>query len=221
LEIVKPEFNKPIDKETENFTSNFFEELLKLLHPFMPFITEELYQHLNTDKKANKSIMFDTSVSYFNHTEIIEDIIPNFDKTKEIIANIRTIRQQKNIASKEKLTLYVKGEYNADYDEVIKKLGIVSEIKITSEKPSNAINYLVGTTEFSVPVAINTTEETAKMQSEIAYLEGFLKSVNAKLSNEKFVDNAKPEIVEIERKKQADTEQKIKALREGIENLKK
>jgi valyl-tRNA synthetase len=219
LEIVKPEFGKPIDKETEHFTSNFFEELLKLLHPFMPFITEELYQHLNADEKTNKSIMFDTSIKSFDHTVIIENIIPDFEKTKEIIAGIRTIRQQKNISPKEALTLYVKGEYNTDYDEIIKKLGSISEIKITDEKPENAISYLVGTTEFSVPVSINAAEEIAKMQAEITYLEGFLKSVNAKLGNEKFVANAKPEVVENERKKQADAEEKMAIIQAQITQL--
>jgi valyl-tRNA synthetase len=220
LEIIKPEYGKPIDKGTDNCTTNFFEEILKLLHPFMPFITEELYQHLNLGDDK-KSIMFDNTVNTFCTKEINANIIPDFETAKEIIANIRTIRQQKNISPKETITLYVKGEYNAEYDEVIKKLGNVSEIKITDEKPLNSISYLVGTTEFFVPVEINVEEEIAKMQAEIKYHEGFLKSVNAKLGNEKFVANAKSEVVENERKKQADAESKIKALTESINQLKK
>ena len=214
LEIIKPEFGKPIDKLTYDRTIYFFEELLKLLHPFMPFITEELYHSLS---EKSESIMFAQTAIDKNFNE---KAINEFEKAKEIITGIRNIRQQKNISPKEMLTLYVKGEYNADYDEVIKKLGNVSEIKITDEKPSNAINYLVGTTEFSVPVEINADEEIEKMQTEISYLEGFLKSVSAKLSNEKFVANAKPEIVENERKKQADAESKIVSLRESINQLK-
>jgi len=216
LEIIKPEFGKSIDKATYDYTLIIFEELLKILHPFMPFITEELY-HSFDNKKENESIMT-SQITNYDFT-FKGGIVSGFEKAKEIIAGIRNIRQQKNISPKEMLTLYVKGEYNTDYDEVIKKLGNVSKIKVTDEKPSNAISYLVGTTEFSIPVEINVEEEIAKMQAEIKYQQGFLESVNKKLSNEKFVANAKLEVVEMERKKQADAESKIKSLQESIAAL--
>ncbi|GHT18738.1 hypothetical protein FACS189429_5650 [Bacteroidia bacterium] len=215
LEIIKPEYGKPIDEETYSATINFFEELLKLLHPFMPFITEELY-HTLSDK--DESIMFAQSTINKNYSW---EFIKGFEYAKEIITNIRNIRTSKNISPKERLTLFVKGNYDSSFDEVIKKLGNISEIKITDEKPANTIAYLVGTTEFFVPVEINVEEEIAKMQAEIKYFEGFLKSVMAKLSNEKFVANAKPEIVENERRKQADAESKIASLRESIKGLRK
>ncbi|GHT14561.1 hypothetical protein FACS189432_05580 [Bacteroidia bacterium] len=212
LEIIKPEFGKSIDARTYQYTMCFFENLLQFLHPFMPFITEELY-HAMEERAENDSIMF-SQLPDFNVPE--EN---NFETAKEIITNIRNIRQQKNISPKEMLTLFVKGNYDSSFDEVIKKLGYISEIKITDEKPANAIGYLVGTTEFFVPVEINIEEEIAKMQAEIKYFEGFLKSVQGKLSNEKFVANAKPEVVENERKKQADAESKIKSLQESINQL--
>jgi valyl-tRNA synthetase len=211
LEIIKPEYSKPIDTETYADTSFLFEELLKLLHPFMPFITEELYQ--NMGKRSSKSIMLDTEKYVYDGTFDIE----NFETVKEIITNIRNIRASKNISPKEKLTLQVLGDYNSEYDDVIKKLANV-EIENVTEKSAGAVSFLVGTTEYAVPVGnlINAEEEIDKAEKEIARLEGFLKSVQAKLSNEKFVANAKPEVVEVERKKQADAESKIKALQEGL-----
>jgi valyl-tRNA synthetase len=227
LEIVKPEFGKPVDKGTYNFTENFFEHLVKLLHPFMPFITEEIYQQIKAYLNESKSIMIDNDEDYFYHSEnpnevIIENIISNFEKVKEVITNIRNIRASKNISPKEKLTLQVNNEHNADYNEVIKKLANV-EIEDVGEKSAGAVSFMVGTCEYAVPVGnlINADEEIKKMQAEIAYLEGFLKSVNAKLSNEKFVANAKPEIVENERKKKNDAEQKLASLNENIENFKR
>jgi valyl-tRNA synthetase len=225
LELIKPEYGKPIDFETYEETLNLFEYLLQILHPFMPFITEELYQHLNKNSEVQTSIMFDGSLNGFvnAYTEEIKEenrkIIANFNTAKEIIAGIRTIRQQKNISPKETLTLYVKGEYNAEHDAVIQKLGNISELKLTDKKPSNAISYLVGTTEFSIPVSINAEEEIKKIESEIKYYEGFLATVLKKLSNEQFVANAKPEVVEMERKKQADAQTKLQTLHENLEKL--
>ncbi|MDR1346185.1 MAG: valine--tRNA ligase [Bacteroidales bacterium] len=218
LEIIKPEFGNPVDEQTYKNTLHFFAELLKLLHPFMPFITEELYQNLE-ERTANETIMFSEISNYDLYDAKNSEIIENFNKVKEIVTNIRAIRQQKNISPKEMLKLSVKGEYNHKYDEVIKKLGNISEIKISDEKHSNSISYLVGTTEFSVPVEINAEEEIDKMKREISYYEGFLKSVNAKLSNERFVSNAKPEVVENERKKQADAEEKIAIIQAQIIKL--
>ena len=217
LEIVKPEYGKSIDADTYYKTTGFFEELLKLLHPFMPFITEELYQALQ--KRAEGESIMNAPITKIKRNAKRLETVNNFEKMKEIIAGIRNIRQQKNISPKEMLTLFVKGEYNAHYDEIIKKLANVSEIVITDDKPSNAVGYLVGTTEFAVPVEINAEEESAKIQAEIAYLEGFRKSVNVKLSNEKFVANAKPEVVENERRKLSDAESKIQALVERLQQI--
>jgi valyl-tRNA synthetase len=217
LEIVKPEYGESIDIDTFSKTTGFFENLLKLLHPFMPFITEELYQTIQK-REEGESIM-NARITKTEEDAVNMETVNNFEKIKEIIANIRTIRQQKNISPKETLKLFVKGDYNAGYDAVIKKLANVSEIVISDSKPANAIGYLVGTTEFSVPVEINAAEETTKIKAEIAYLEGFRKSVNVKLSNEKFVANAKPEIVENERRKLSDAESKIQALAERLQQI--
>jgi valyl-tRNA synthetase len=229
LEIIKPEFGKPIDKTTYDKTIEFFEELLKLLHPFMPFITEELY-HALSDK--DESIMFASPRHCGLDPQSHDEIIADFEITKEIITNIRNIRASKNISPKETLTLQVLGEHNDKYDDVIKKLANVDIQDAPSNSPtggeptpidggSGAVSFMVGTCEYAVPVGnlINVEEEIAKMEAELKYLEGFLKSVNAKLSNEKFVANAKPEIVENERKKQADAESKISSLRESLANL--
>jgi len=216
LEIIKPEFGKPIDSQTYTKTTYFFEELLKLLHPFMPFITEELF-HAISDK--NESIMF-AKLNICNTFD--EKIIVDFEKTKEIIANIRTIRQQKNISPKEQLHLQITGNHHSENDKVIIKLANVA-IENGGEKSACAVPFMIGTTEYAVIVGnlVNPEEEIVKMEDEVKYLEGFLKSVNAKLNNEKFVANAKPEIVENERKKLSDAESKIKTLQDNISKLKK
>jgi valyl-tRNA synthetase len=240
LEIIKPEYGKPIDFETYDETLHLFEYLLQLLHPFMPFITEELYQQLNENTSVKQSIMFDQSINAM--ADITEEaikenekIIANFATAKEIITNIRNIRASKNISPKEKLTLQVSGAYNDAYNDVIMKLANVGVEHLRPDEgekywlspnvvsaPTASATFMVGTTEFAVPIGdlINADEEIAKMEAEIQRLEGFLKSVNAKLSNERFVANAKPEIVETERKKQADAESKIVSLRESIKGLK-
>ncbi|MDR0874451.1 MAG: valine--tRNA ligase [Prevotellaceae bacterium] len=215
LEIIKPEFGKSIDARTYQYTMCFFENLLQFLHPFMPFITEELY-HAMEERAENDSIMF-SQLPDFNVPE--EN---NFEIAKEIITNIRNIRASKNISPKEKLILQVTGEHNNDYDEVIRKLANIEKIETVTEKSTGAVSFLVGTTEYAVPVGnlINVEEELKKLETELKYQEGFKKSVQGKLSNEKFVANAKPEVVEIERKKLADAESKIRSLEESINQLK-
>lgn len=219
LEMAKPAYQQPIDKKTYEATLGFFDSLLRLLHPFMPFITEELWQAL-AERKAGESIMVSEmpkEVSFSN------DLIDTFEKVKEVIAGVRTIRLQKNIPNKEELSLDVIGQYNTDFDSVISKMGNLTSINIVAEKDPTSVSFLVGTTEFSVPLGnnIDIEAELKRLNDELKYLEGFLKSVAAKLSNEKFVANAKPEIVENERKKQADAESKIKTIKESIANLKK
>lgn len=218
LEMIKPAYQHPIDQATYNATLGFFDSLLKMLHPFMPFITEELWQALET-RQTGESIMVQLMPKA---NAVNEKLMADFEKTKEIIAGIRTIRLQKNIPNKESLQLQIIGGQNADFDAVISKLcNLESLVKVTEKSP-NAVSFLSGTTEYAVPMGslINAEEEIRKMEDEIVYLEGFIQSVMKKLSNERFVQNAKPEIVETERKKQADAESKIASLRESIAGMK-
>jgi valyl-tRNA synthetase len=218
LEMIKPAYQQPIDKATYDATLGFFDVLLKILHPFMPFITEELWQALQ-DRKEGESIMVTLQPEPAPGNE---QLIMQFEKVKEIIAGVRTIRLQKNVPNKEQLSLQITGDHNADFDAVIVKLCNLTSIEVVAEKSPGSISFLVGTTEYAVPMGslINAEEEIQKMEAEITYLEGFLVSVMKKLGNEKFVANAKPEVVEAERKKQADAESKIASLKEGISGLK-
>ena len=218
LEMIKPAYQQPIDKATYDATLGFFDVLLKILHPFMPFITEELWQALQ-DRKDGESIMVTLQP---NPEPANEALITQFEKVKEIIAGVRTIRLQKNVPNKEQLSLQISGEHDADFDAVIVKLCNLTSIEGVSEKSSGSISFLVGTTEYAVPMGnlINADEEIQRMEAEITYLEGFLVSVMKKLGNEKFVANAKPEVVEAERKKHADAESKIASLKDAIAGLK-
>jgi len=218
LEMIKPAYQQPIDNETYRATLGFFDSLLKILHPFMPFITEELWQALE-ERNEGDSIMIQRMPTA---KAIDEKLIAEFEKTQEIVAGIRTIRLQKNIPNKETLNLQINGEHQSRFDSVIGKLCNLESIQKTAEKAVGSVSFLVGTTEYIVPMRnlINVEEEIRKMEDEIAYLEGFLQSVLKKLGNEKFVANAKPEIVEAERKKQADAESKIASLKESIAALK-
>ena len=220
LEMVKPAYGQPIDKVTYEKTLNFFDTLLKLLHPFMPFITEELWQHIY-DRKEGESIM----VQVLQVSEIYnEDIIARFEAVKEVIGGIRTIRLQKNIAQKEALPLEVIGENPVEaFNAVIAKLCNLSAIQTVATKADGAAAFMVGTTEYAVPLGnlINVEEELKKLEADLKYQEGFLQSVLKKLSNEKFVSKAPANVIEMERKKQADAETKIAALKESIAALKK
>ena len=220
LEMVKPAYGQPIDKVTYEKTLAFFETLLKLLHPFMPFITEELWQHIY-DRQPGESIMTQTLVKDMPYNEAL---IAQFEAVKEVISGIRTIRLQKNIAQKEALTLEVTGENPvAGFGSVIAKLCNLSEIKQVETKSEGAAAFMVGTTEYAVPLGnlINVEEELKKLEADLKYQEGFLQSVMKKLSNEKFVSKAPANVIEMERKKQADAETKIAALKESIAALKR
>lgn len=217
LEMIKPAYQHPIDQATYNATLGFFDSLLKMLHPFMPFITEELWQALET-RQTGESIMVQMMPKA---NAVNEKLMADIEKTKEIIAGIRTIRLQKNIPNKESLQLQIIGGHNADFDAVISKLCNLESLGKVTEKSPNAVSFLSGTTEYAVPMGslINAEEEIRKMEDEIVYLEGFIQSVMKKLSNERFVQNAKPEIVEIERKKLSDAESKIASLKESIAGM--
>ena len=220
LEMIKPAYGQPIDKATYEKTLGFFDNLLKLLHPFMPFITEELWQHIY-DRKEGESLM----VQQLNiPTACNEIIVKEFEAVKEVISGIRTIRLQKNIAQKEALALEVTGENPvAGFVSVIAKLCNLSEIKQVEIKSEGAAAFMVGTTEYAVPLGnlINVEEELKKLEADLKYQEGFLQSVMKKLSNEKFVSKAPANVIEMERKKQADAETKIAALKESIAALKR
>ena len=220
LEMVKPAYGQPIDKATYEKTLGFFDTLLKLLHPFMPFITEELWQHIY-DRKEGESIMTQILNVAGNYDETI---IAQFEAVKEVIGGIRTIRLQKNIAQKEALTLEVVSESPVSkYNAVIAKLCNLSAINAVAAKAEGAAAFMVGTTEYAVPLGnlINVEEELKKLEADLKYQEGFLQSVLKKLSNEKFVSKAPANVIEMERKKQADAETKIAALKESIAALKK
>lgn len=217
LEMVKPAYQQPIDRQSYEATLGFFDALLRVLHPFMPFITEELWQALK-DRNQGESIM----VAQLPDVSSVDGkLTADFERVKEIIAGVRTIRLQKNIPNKELLSLQIVGEHDSSFNAVIAKICNLTSIEMVSEKDATSISFLVGTTEYSVPLGhlMNAEEEIKKMESEILYYEGFLQSVQKKLSNERFVANAKAEVVEAERRKQADAESKIASLREGIAAL--
>ncbi|MCH5224384.1 MAG: valine--tRNA ligase [Muribaculaceae bacterium] len=218
LEIIKPAYGSPIDKATYDATLGFFDALLKLLHPFMPFITEELWQNL-MPRKDGESIMIARLPESKPYSE---NLIREFEVMKETVAGIRTIRKQKNIPQKEALELLVKGYHNGQLNSVLEKIANLSSIMETGEKPAGAISFIVGATEYSVPLAqsINLDEELKKLEEDLAYYNRFLESVRKKLANEKFVANAPEKVVALERKKEADALDKINTLNASIQALK-
>lgn len=222
LEMIKPEFvdgkAQPIDAATYEATIQFLESLLKLMHPWMPFITEELW-HLIKEREAKDCIIIAPwpAVKPTDAKQLAE-----FEVCKEIVASIRNIRQQKQISPKEKLELIEKSEAQHSYfDEAVMKLANLSAFKYSKEKVDGALSFMILSTEFFVPLSmnINVDEERERLKKELEYNQGFLKSVQAKLANEKFVSNAKPELVELERKKKTDAENKIKALEDQLSAL--
>ena len=220
LEMIKPAFGQPISKQVYDTTIGFFDNLLHLLHPFMPFITEELWQHI-VDRKEGESLMVSPlSIS----SQVDESVAQAFETVKEVISSIRSIRLQKNIAQKEALELQVIGENPvAAFDAVIAKMCNLSAITPVEAKADGAASFMVGTTEYAVPLGnlIDVEAEIARMEAELKHKEGFLQGVMKKLSNEKFVNNAPAAVIEMERKKQADAESIIKSLKESIAALKK
>ena len=220
LEMIKPAYGQPISKAVYDTTIGFFDNLLHLLHPFMPFITEELWQHI-VDRKDGESLMVSPMVA---PGKVDEAIVQQFEVVKEIISNVRSIRLQKNIAQKEALELQAVGENPvAAFNAVITKMCNLSSIAVVEAKADGAAAFMVGTTEYAVPLdnMIDVEAEIARMEAELKHKEGFLQGVLKKLSNEKFVNNAPAAVIELERKKQADAESIIKSLKESIAALKK
>ena len=221
LEMVKPSYGQPIDKTTYDATISFFETLLKMLHPFMPFITEELWQHIY-DRKDGESIMRD-KLDVTAPTEEDKRLVADVENVKQIVSGVRTVRNQKNIAPKEALTLQTIGENKYDaYTSVITKMANLSAINVVTEKDTTSASFMVGTDEFAVPLGdmIDTEAEIAKLEAQLKHLEGFLVGIRKKLSNEKFVANAPEAVVAMERKKLSDSEEKIAAIKESLAALK-
>ncbi|MBO7316956.1 MAG: valine--tRNA ligase [Paludibacteraceae bacterium] len=219
LEMIKPAFGQPIDSKTFEATIAFFEQLTLLLHPFMPFITEEIWQAL-AERSEGESVMVAQLPS---NKEANLQLIKDFEIIKQVVAGIRQIRLERNIPNKESLVLNItKGNHNNEFNAVITKMCNLSEI-VAAMNDTAAATFMVRTTEYAVPLLskINIKEEIAKAEEKIAYFEKFLDGVMKKLNNERFVANAKPEVVELERKKKADAESKIKTLQETISNLRK
>lgn len=222
LEMVKPAYGSPIDCETFDATLRFFDALLKMLHPFMPFITEELWQHLYNRKEGN-SIMRER-LELPAPTETERKLVEDIEAVKQIVGGVRTVRNQKNISPKKQLTLNVVNQNRyTDYNEVILKMANLQAIEIVKEKVVDAAQFMVGTDEYAVPIGnlIDIEAELNKQETQLAHLEGFLAGIKKKLSNEKFVAHAPETVVALERKKQSDSEEKIAALKESIAELKK
>ena len=224
LEMVKPAYingeAQPIDRETYDKTLEFFETLLKMLHPFMPFITEELWQHIY-DRKPGESIMRENLVLGGFSTED-QALVTAIENVKQIVSGVRMVRSSKNIAPKEQLELQAVGKNDyADFNDVITKMANLSAINVVSEKDATASAFMVGTDEFAVPLGnlIDVEAEIQKMEAQLQHLEGFLAGIKKKLSNERFVQNAPEAVVAMERKKQSDSEEKIASLKESIAAL--
>ena len=220
LEMVKPAYGSPIDATTYNQTLSFFETLLKMLHPFMPFITEELWQHI-FDRNEGESIMR-AELKLDAPTDEDNAVVNDIESVKQIVGGVRTVRNQKNIPNKDALVLQVVGQNNFDaYASVISKMANLSAINVVAEKDATASAFMVGTDEFAVPLGdmIDVEAEIAKQEAQLKHLEGFLAGVKKKLSNEKFVAHAPEAVVAMERKKQSDSEEKIAALKESLAAL--
>lgn len=217
LEMIKPAYGSPIDRTSYEATLSYFDTLLRLIHPFMPFISEELWQHL-TERKDGESIMYAQLPTPKAENKTLIDAI---EKAKEVIIGIRSVRAQKNISPKEVLKLNVIGEWDNSYDSIIKKLGNLESINSNAEKDAAASSFLVGTTEFDIPVTsnIDIDAELARLNKDLDYYKGFLASVMKKLSNERFVNNAPEAVVAAERQKQKDAESKIATIESNIQAL--
>ena len=217
LEMIKPAYGTPIDRETYEATLGIFDRLMRMLHPFMPFVTEEIW-HALAERPEGASIM----VQHMPHSVFYDQrMLDDFKMAREIIAGVRNLRNSKGLSPKEVLDLYVKGNCPAMYNGIICKLGSVGKIESVTDKVEGALSFMVGTTECFVPVSQNIDKEAElkKLNEELKYAEGFLATVMKKLSNEKFVNGAPEKVVAVERQKKADAESKIAALKAQIEAL--
>ena len=222
LEMVKPAYGSPIDSHTYNATLRYFETLLNMLHPFMPFITEELWQHI-AERKSGESIM-GQYLKIDAPTEADNKQNADIEVVKQIVSGVRMVRNQKNIAPKEQLSLQAIGQnHYVQYDDVVTKMANIDKVEVVKEKSADTAQFMVGTDEYAVPIGnlVDVEAEIKKQEAQLAHLEGFLAGIKKKLSNERFVANAPEAVVALERKKQSDSEEKIAALKASIEELKK
>lgn len=231
LELIKPAYKAPVDRKTLNATLDFFEQLMKIIHPFMPFITEELYHNIK-ERKDGESIMtsrLEVTTTTDKDKDKDKDIIAQFEEAKQIISGVRTVRQRRNVSPHKPMVMEVVGptdnqnvSKSSTLGDVIKKMAGLSDIQYVQEKSESTSAFLVGTTEYAVQLGnlIDMEAEIKKMEAEVIRLEGFLNGVKKKLSNEKFVSHAPVQVVELEKKKQADAEIKIATLKESIASLK-
>lgn len=220
LEVVKPAYGSPIDKVTLSETLFFFGELLELLHPFMPFITEELWQHLE-ERKANDSIMTQQISSTDSHIDT--KLLAEMDYIRHVVAGIRSIRLSRNIPNKEKLSLEALAEHDSSLDALVIKMGNLEKIELVAELSASAPNFVVGTLRYAVPIAdmIDVEAELEKLHADLNYQRGFLQSIEKKLDNKKFAQNAPEAVIKMEQKKKSDTLLRIQSLEESIKGLKK
>ena len=218
LEIVKPAYQQPIDRATLEATLGFFDTLLRLIHPFMPFISEELWQHL-AERRDGESIMV---ARLPEPGEVDQTLLTQMTQAKEIISGIRSIRKAKNIANKEVMQLHVMGSLDNPFTGIIAKVANLDAIVENAEKDPTAASFLVGTLELAVPLGnnIDVAAEIEKLEGELKYAQGFLAGVEKKLANERFVANAPEAVVAMERKKKADAESKIASLTATLAALK-
>jgi len=219
LELVKPAYQQPIDRKTYQQTLQFFDVLLKLLHPFMPFITEEIWQIME-DRKSGQSIMIEKMPEADSYDE---QIVDTFELVKEVISAVRNIRNENNLPQKELLTLKIKGEFNGQYNSCIVKMDNLSKIEWVDQKIDNAVSFMVKSAEFYIELGdlVDVEEEIKKLSEELDYQKGFLNTVMKKLNNERFVQNAPEKVVNIEKQKRADAEEKIVVLENRIASMKK
>ena len=220
LEMIKPGYEQPIDRQTLDKTTFFFEELLKVMHPFTPFVSEELWHALNERKEGEDIVI----AEWPKVKEIDEHVLTGFDKAEKIISQIRTIRKNNNIANKVKLEMYVRADVNTqtDFDSVISKMGNLSVFEYVADKMQQANSFIVEGVEYFIPFGdtVDVEAEIKKMEEELGYTKGFLKSVQVKLSNERFVAGAPAQVLELERKKEADALGKIQLIEEKLISLK-
>jgi valyl-tRNA synthetase len=220
LEIIKPEYKKPVDRTTYDSSIAVFDNLLRIIHPFMPFITEEIWQ-LIAERKNGESIMVSPLPRLKKYNK---EFVARFENVKEIVSAIRTVRKEKQILNRDKIELSIRADrnsFNVEFLSVIIKLCNLSGVKFVADKPDNSASFMVKTTEFYIPMGerIDVKSERGKIKTDLAYYKGFLDSVMKKLSNERFVQNAPPAVIELERKKKSDTESKIKSLEEALKGL--
>jgi valyl-tRNA synthetase len=220
LEIIKPAYKQPIDKKTYNSVINIIENNLRILHPFMPFISEEIWQSISLRKKENALIVSKWPRKYSFDSSIISD----FEFANQVISGVRSIRKEKNISFKVSIDLYVLNNESFDnkFDSLIIKLCNINNLIYTKNEITNSLSFRVKSNNYYIPVdgnVVDVKDEIIKLQTELEYVEGFLLSVQKKLSNSRFVDNAPEKVIQVERNKQSDAMAKIKAIKDSLNSL--